>query len=89
MEKLLQAADQHASKTTFSEDEIDQSQFLEFMGKNPVWCFHSMSKDEYLSKSREEKVSLISKYYNEMMKSGENFFCFYLSGVWSGSVLFS
>ena len=68
--------------------EIDQSQFLEFMDKNPVWCFYSMSKDEYLSKSREEKVSLISKYYNEM-KSGGNFFCFHLSGVWSGSFLFS
>ena len=68
--------------------EIDQSQFLEFMDKNPVRCFYSMSKDEYLSKSREEKVSLISKFCNEM-KSGDNFFCFHLSGVWSGSFLFS
>ena len=88
MDKLLQAADQHASKITGSEEEIDQSHFLEFMDKNPVWYFYSMSKDEYLSKSREEKVSLISKYYNEM-KSGDNFFCFHLSGVWSGSFLFS
>ena len=86
MDKLLQAADRHASKFTVSEEEIDQSQFLEFMDKNLVWCFYSMSKDEYLSESRKEKVSLISKYYNEM-KSGENFF--YLSGVWSGSVLLS
>ena len=88
MDKLLQAADQHASKITVSKEEIDQSHFLEFMDKNPVWYFYSMSKDEYLSKSREEKVSLISKCYNKK-RSGENFFCFYLFGVWSGSVLFS
>ena len=65
MNKLLQAADQHASKITVSEEEIDQSHFLEFMDKNPVWYFYSMSKDEYLSKSREEKVSLILRCYKK------------------------
>ena len=31
-----------------------------------------MSKDEYLLKSREEKLSMISDYYNQMqMKKGE------------------
>ena len=86
MDELLQAANQHASKITVSEEEIDQSQFLEFMDKNPVWYFYSISKDEYLSKSREEKVSLISKYYNEM-KSGENSFVFIFLEF--GLVLFS
>ena len=33
MDKLLQTADQYASKTAVSEDKIDQSQFLEFMEK--------------------------------------------------------
>ena len=44
MDKLLQTADQHASKIAASEDEIDQSQFLEFMEKNPVWCFFQLLK---------------------------------------------
>ena len=71
MEKLLQVADQHASKVNVTENDNDEILFLQFMEKNPIWSFYSMSKDEYLSKSKEERVSLILKYYSEM-KNGDN-----------------
>ena len=41
------------------------------MQKNPVWSFFSMSQAEYLSKSKKERVSLISRYYTEM-SNGED-----------------
>ena len=80
MEKLLQVADQHASKVDVTEDDVYEVLFLQFMEKNPICSFYSMSKDEYLSKSKKERVSLILKYCSEV-KNGENSifsFCIWL-----------
>ena len=52
MEKLLQVADQHASKVHVRENDVDEVLLLKFMEQNPIWSFYSISKDEYLSKSK-------------------------------------
>ena len=71
MEKLLQVADQHASKVDVTENDVDEVLFLQFMEQNPIWSLYSISKDEYLLKSKEKRFFLILKYYSEM-KNGEN-----------------
>ena len=63
MEKLLQVADQHAVTSTPVESHIDREKFLGYMQKNLVRSFFSMSHAEYLSKSKDKRVSLISRYY--------------------------
>ena len=40
------------------------------MNKNPVWGFHSISRDEYLRKSKADKKHLVLHYYNKI-KMGE------------------
>ena len=72
MEKLLEAADQQASTINVIE-EIEEMLFHHNMGKNPVWTFYLMLRDKYLSKSRKEKLSLVSKYYYDMKYSEKNF----------------
>ena len=61
--------------TTSSEisniNQMDENLFKEFLQKNSVWDDHSMSRDEYTTKSVSEKEILIIKYYNEMLK-GKN-----------------
>ena len=52
MEKLLQVADQHASKVDVTENDVDEVLFLQFMEQNPICSFYSISKDEYLSRVR-------------------------------------
>ena len=69
MEKLLQVANQQAVSSAPTESQIDKEKFLGFMEKNPMWSFFSMSQAEYLSNSKEEKVSLISRYYTEISNS--------------------
>ena len=47
MDKLLEAADQQASSaTTTSVAEFDENLFQQFMTKNPIWDFHSISREE-------------------------------------------
>ena len=42
----LEVADQQASSAT-SIVEFDEKLFQQFMTKNPVWDFHSISRDDY------------------------------------------
>ena len=49
-------------------EQIDQKLLQEFLSKNSVWDFYEMGRQEYLSKSYDEKSVLIIKYYNEMLK---------------------
>ena len=76
MDKILESANQQASlAVAAAEEQFDERLFQEFMEKNPIWDFHSLSKEEYVAKGREEKLSLIKKYYNDM-KNGELLFFF-------------
>ena len=76
MEKLLQVADQHAVMSAPAESQIDKETFLGFMQKNLVWSFFSMSQAEYLLKSKEERVSLMPRYYTEMRTVRKIYFLF-------------
>ena len=78
--KLLEAVDQQAFSMvvgTTAEEQFDEGLFQQFMARNPVWDFHSLSKEQYMAKGKEEKLSLIRQYYYEM-KKGERldfYFC--------------
>ena len=68
MDKLLESADHQASSAVAAaEEQFDERLFQQFMEKNPIWDFHSLSKEKYVSKGREEKLSLIKKYYHDMI----------------------
>ena len=47
-------------------NQMDEDLFKEFLQKNSVWDYHSMSRNEYTTKSASEKEVSIIKYYNEM-----------------------
>ena len=69
-----QVTDQHAVTSAPAERQIDEEKFLGFMQKNLVWSFVSMSQAEYLLKSKEGRVSLVSRYYTEMSNGENNLF---------------
>ena len=62
MDKLLEVADQLASSATTSS--------VADVGRNPVWDFHCISRDEYLLKRKAKKEQLVLQYYNKI-KMGE------------------
>ena len=48
MGKLLEAVDQQAplaASTATAEEQVDEVLFQQFISKNPVWDFHSLSKE--------------------------------------------
>ena len=80
MEKLLEAVDQQASSVVVGiapEEHFDEGLFQQLMARNPVWDFHSLSKEQYMAKGKEEKLSLLRQYYYEV-KNGKRldfYFC--------------
>ena len=42
------------------------------MRKQPAWDFASLSKNEYLTLSNDEKSSLINRYFTYMLSSEKN-----------------
>ena len=76
----MEIADQHdiaanASNSTPSVSDFSPEPFDGFIQKNPIWDFYQVSKDEYLSKSKKEKFSLLNKYCRHK-KDGEKSFLF-------------
>ena len=66
MEKFLEMVDQTTEVS--NTEQMDENLFKEFLSKNLVWDFHNMARDEYTTKSNNEKELLVLKYYNEMVK---------------------
>ena len=66
MEKFLEMVDQTTEVS--NTEQMDENLFKEFLSKNSVWDFHNMTRDEYTTKSNNEKELLVLKYYNEMVK---------------------
>ena len=66
MEKFLKMVDQTTEGS--NTEQMDENLFKEFLSKNSVWDFHNMTRDEYTTKSNNEKELLVLKYYNEMVK---------------------
>ena len=44
------------------------------MGKNPVWDFHAISRDDYLRKSKADKEQLLLNYYKQMKIDEQNIY---------------
>ena len=66
MEKFLEMVDQTTEVS--NTEQMDENLFKEFLSKNSVWDFHNMARDEYTTKSNNEKELLVLKYYKEMVK---------------------
>ena len=76
MEKFLSMVEGTTSSEISNINQMDENLFKEFLQKNSVWDYHSMSRDEYTTKSASEKEILIIKYYNEMYKGKSLYFIF-------------
>ena len=69
MKKFLSMVEGTTSSEISNINQMNENLFKEFLQKNSVWDYHSMSSDEYTTKSASEQEILIIKYYNEMYKS--------------------
>ena len=79
MDKLLEVADQQASSTTTASlTDRDENLFQQFMGKNSVWDFYCISRDDYLCESKADKEQLILQYYNKMKMGGQLHYQFFV-----------
>ena len=47
-------------------DEIEQETMQQFLQKTSVWDFYDMSREEYMSKSDNDKKTLVVKFFNQM-----------------------
>ena len=73
MDRLLETVGQQASSTAnaAAEEPFDEGLFQQFMKKkNPFWDFHSLTRKQYLSKNKDQKIDLMNLYYYSM-KNGE------------------
>ena len=68
MEAILAIVEGPSTSEVRSFDQIDHSVFQELLQKSSVWEFHEISKEKYMNKDDGEKKSLISKYYNYMLR---------------------
>ena len=76
MEKFLSIVEGTTSSEISNINQMNQNLFKEFLQKNSVWDYYSMSRNEYTTKSASEKEILIIKYYNEMYKGKSLYFIF-------------
>ena len=58
-------------------EQIDHATMQEVLSKLAIWDFFEMSKEEFTSKSENDKKLLIIKYHN-VLSTG--IFCFLFSG---------
>ena len=66
MDSLMKAAENFVEKTSSAEENFDESLFVEFLKKVPIWEFYCITKQAYLAMSEQEKRDRISKYYSDM-----------------------
>ena len=65
MDSLIKASENFEQVTNI-EESLDESLFLEYMRKVPIWDFFCVSKQENLKMAEEEKKKKISQYYSAM-----------------------
>ena len=63
-------------------EQFNEGLFHQFMAKNPIWDFHSLSREQYVAKSRDEKLALMKKYYYDMKNGEILFFGFLFEKYW-------
>ena len=83
MENILKLSE---SSTVATAHEIDSEQFSIFMQRKPIWDFHSLTQDKYISKSNQEKIHLIHSYYKSMME-GKIGCCFFIFDLYLRNIL--
>ena len=66
MDSLLKAAENFVEETSKAEETFDESLFVEFMRKVPIWEYFCISKQVYLNMTEQEKRDKISHYYSAM-----------------------
>ena len=66
MDTLMKAAENFVDEAPKSEENFDETLFLEFMRKVPIWEFYCVSKQVYLKMTEQEKREKISQYYSAM-----------------------
>ena len=64
---------------TSIEDNFDETLFVDFMKKVPIWQYYCITKQAYLEMSEKEKRERISKYYSDMKnrQSTSEFYSFF------------
>ena len=62
----MKAAENFVEQTSSTEENFDESLFVDFMKKVPIWEYYSISKQVYLAMSEQEKRDKISRYYSDM-----------------------
>ena len=70
MDKLLRLVEGNSTEI-LKVEQMDEEMFKEFLQKYAVRDHHNMTREEYVTRSDNEKQILIIKYYNEMLK-GKN-----------------
>ena len=61
MEKLFDMVEQVVASSSTQEDEIDEQLFQQFMLKNPIWNFDSLTREQYLALLNKEKESWVDE----------------------------
>ena len=77
---MLETVNQQASSTVVAaaEEPFDEGLLQQFMKKNSIWYFHSLTREKYLSKTKDQKLNLMNCYHYSM-KNGEIHLLFFLS----------
>ena len=77
MDSLMSIIEGPKSNEIAAVEQIDHATMQEFMSKLAIWDFLEITKEEFTSKSENDKKLLIIKYYNAL---SAGIFCFLLSG---------
>ena len=64
-------------------EQINEETMKEFLTKCTVWDFHDTTKEDYMTKSDEEKKLLIINFYNYMSSGINLLFVILLFGILS------
>ena len=69
MENILLMVEGNSSTEISTVEQINENLLKEFLNKTSIWDFYETSKEEYMNKNDDEKISLIISYYNFMISS--------------------
>ena len=67
MESLFSMIEGTKSSEITSIEQINQETKQDFLSKLAIWDFYEMTKEEYTSKSDNDKKLIIIKYYNSLL----------------------
>ena len=83
MENILLMTEGPKPTEITSIDQINQETIQEFLARTSVWDFYEITREEYMSKSDNDKKSLIVNFFNHMTSGKTFLFVSLLFGVCS------